>query len=303
MERSPYTYAQCLPDPRLADAVSKAVNGSYTAASRVLPADVNRVTVLDLRGRGITGTAGLGMFTRLVHLSLSGNELTTVEGLEGLSSLRALNLACNRIETFDGACCPSGLTQLAIKGNRIRRIIGAERLPSMISFTAFDQHVEPPALASAPDDGVVTVGAPIGPDGRAIEPTTISGNGVFDSDSGTIIWTGVTSDAELTAEFHARVAIGRTRRGSFGGTIVQRVGNPTVSVTVRFDSKGGGMVVPVVVERGGRIARPADPVKDGYMFLGWSAVDGYATTTDSLFDFERTPIDRGMTLYALWRPD
>ncbi len=66
--------------------------------------------------------------------------------------------------------------------------------------------------------------------------------------------------------------------------------------SVRFESNGGTAVETQSVEAGKTAVRPAEPVKDGYVFGAW-CTDRECT---EFFDFENTEISRDMTLYALW---
>ena len=43
------------------------------------------------------------------------------------------------------------------------------------------------------------------------------------------------------------------------------------NVTVTFDSNGGGEVKSQTIQQGQQVQRPADPVKEGYTFIGWYA--------------------------------
>ena len=46
--------------------------------------------------------------------------------------------------------------------------------------------------------------------------------------------------------------------------------SPAVTnVTVTFDSAGGSEVEPQTIQQGQQVQRPADPVKEGYTFIGW----------------------------------
>ena len=43
----------------------------------------------------------------------------------------------------------------------------------------------------------------------------------------------------------------------------------STNVTVTFDSAGGSPVEPQTIQQGQQVQRPADPVKEGYTFIGW----------------------------------
>ncbi|MEE3342925.1 MAG: InlB B-repeat-containing protein [Bacilli bacterium] len=66
--------------------------------------------------------------------------------------------------------------------------------------------------------------------------------------------------------------------------------------TVTFDTDGGTIINPIVVEHGHTVARPSqDPAKDNKVFGGWFA--DHTKTTE--FDFN-TPITSDTTIYAKW---
>ena len=70
-------------------------------------------------------------------------------------------------------------------------------------------------------------------------------------------------------------------------------------VTVTFDSQGGSKVASQAVEVYKRVARPSDPVREGYVFVGWyTTADGNLTWD---FEDDRVSTD-SMTLYARWKP-
>ena len=62
--------------------------------------------------------------------------------------------------------------------------------------------------------------------------------------------------------------------------------------TVTFDANGGSAVETQKVENGKTASKPADPVKTGYIFLGW-------TLNGEPFDFS-TPVTADITLKASW---
>lgn len=63
--------------------------------------------------------------------------------------------------------------------------------------------------------------------------------------------------------------------------------------TVNFESNGGTSVNDITVATGEKLAAPAVPKKDGYVFAGWTTPDG------QLWDFE-TVITEDITLIASW---
>ena len=66
-------------------------------------------------------------------------------------------------------------------------------------------------------------------------------------------------------------------------------------VTLTFDSKGGPAIDPIVAEGGKTFKMPADPVRDGYVFVGWF--------TDEAFTKQLTYVmpKTNTTAYAKWQ--
>ena len=76
--------------------------------------------------------------------------------------------------------------------------------------------------------------------------------------------------------------------------------SPAVTnVTVTFDSDGGSAVAPQQVLQGQKVQRPADPIKDGYTFIGWynKADLQYINLPEWNFDY---PVFENMELVAQW---
>ncbi len=77
-----------------------------------------------------------------------------------------------------------------------------------------------------------------------------------------------------------------------------RLGNKQ-TYTVQFDSQGGNFISTQYVEVGSKVAKPADPIKDGSVFQGWYIENelwsfvGYVVTEDitltARWQFEYTP--------------
>ena len=73
----------------------------------------------------------------------------------------------------------------------------------------------------------------------------------------------------------------------------------STNVTVTFDSAGGSAVEPQSVPQGQPAQRPADPIKDGYAFIGWydKADLEYSNMPEWNFDY---PVFENMELVAQW---
>ena len=71
---------------------------------------------------------------------------------------------------------------------------------------------------------------------------------------------------------------------------------PVVTHAVTFDSAGGSSVEGQVVADGECAKRPADPVRDGYVFGGW------LTESGAEYDFD-APVTADLALHASWTED
>ena len=65
--------------------------------------------------------------------------------------------------------------------------------------------------------------------------------------------------------------------------------------TVTFETDGGTIMSPAIVETGDKVTKPSNPVKTGYSFEGWYSDNNYTT----LYNFNN-PVDKDITLYAKW---
>jgi len=85
--------------------------------------------------------------------------------------------------------------------------------------------------------------------------------------------------------------------GSVPGIKKDAVVEITTKCTVSFDSCGGSAVEPADAEYGTTVPKPADPVREGYIFTGWYT---NISKTDE-WDFENDVVTEHMTLYAGWK--
>lgn len=71
--------------------------------------------------------------------------------------------------------------------------------------------------------------------------------------------------------------------------------------TIRFDPLGGTGSAERVTDANGKIEWPGDPVREGYVFRGWS--DSAHEPLKHIVDPETIIFDRNTTLYAAWIPE
>lgn len=66
------------------------------------------------------------------------------------------------------------------------------------------------------------------------------------------------------------------------------------TVNIYFDTNGGSTIPMMTLQEGEIIELPEDPVKSGYIFIGWYMDEDF----ENLYNF--TTIDQDITLYAKW---
>ena len=72
-----------------------------------------------------------------------------------------------------------------------------------------------------------------------------------------------------------------------------------INYQVSFETNGGSAIASATVVNGKTIGKPADPTRDGYIFVGWYSDGAFKTT----FEFGAQPITSDLTLYARWSED
>ena len=81
---------------------------------------------------------------------------------------------------------------------------------------------------------------------------------------------------------------------NYGGTSMRML--KKMNYTVSFETNGGEAIDNATVVNGKTAAKPADPVRDGYLFIGWYADAEFKTP----FTFESEGISADTVLYARW---
>ena len=78
--------------------------------------------------------------------------------------------------------------------------------------------------------------------------------------------------------------------------------SPAVTnVTVTFDSNGGGEVKSQTIQQGQQVQRPADPVKEGYTFIGWDDKNDLDNKYYNMPEWNfRYSVTKDMDLVAQW---
>jgi len=71
----------------------------------------------------------------------------------------------------------------------------------------------------------------------------------------------------------------------------------STKATVTFNTNGGGTITSQTIDKGDKATAPANPTKDGFVFLGWYTTQDF---TGDPFDFN-TAINANITLYAKWK--
>jgi uncharacterized repeat protein (TIGR02543 family) len=70
----------------------------------------------------------------------------------------------------------------------------------------------------------------------------------------------------------------------------------TPTYQVAFNTDGGSVVAPQTVAQGGKVTKPKDPAKEGFVFNGWSSDEGLT----ALWDFDTDTVSAAVTLWAKW---
>ena len=143
---------------------------------------------------------------------------------------------------------------------------------------------------------------------KVLSPTEDIGNTPFEVQyrlQGTSDWTATipntagTYDVKITraadgdinpfaCEIPEGLVLTKKRSSSSGAT--------TQTYTAQFDTNGGSAVGKVKTDKNGKIEKPADPTKEGYIFVGWYS-DSKLTKP---FDFS-AELTTNSTLYAKWK--
>lgn len=107
-------------------------------------------------------------------------------------------------------------------------------------------------------------------------------------------WAASTTDAEAGTVLYADEAEVSDLTEDVTLYAIWKVGYKVTFVTSNATTDA------VDVEAGKTVAKPADPVRDGYKFYGWYTKDADGNLASEAYTFEETPVNESFSLYAKW---
>ena len=200
--------------------------------------------------------------TELTHLSCYNNNLTN---LDVTKNTKLVELHCQN----------NGLTNLDLTQNT-----------ELVGLVAYDQIISlPNAVASG---NQLTISNPIRYNNFEVTNISVTGGTISDNN---ITWTELSDESGNAVFSFAHPA----EYGVFSGTVTQpwTTDVPADEYTVTFNSMGGTSIQPQTVDSGNLVTQPANPVKDGYVFVEWQ-LNGVA------YNFT-TPVTSDLNLVAVYR--
>ncbi len=126
--------------------------------------------------------------------------------------------------------------------------------------------------------------------------TAITGDKVTNLAPGTYEVRNAATENNLASLSQTVVIDAGRKPGGSGGSGGGGGSSSSSDYTIRFDSNGGSKVNSQSVDRNDKVREPKDPVKDGYVFMGWYTD---RNLKGDLYDFD-DPVRKSFTLYAKW---
>lgn len=258
----------------------------------------SQVTTLYLKGMGIECLEGLEYFPCLVYLNCENGRLAELD-LNGNPLVESVYCRDNLLSVIDARACMQlqeissdgdvavwrslGGTQGQISGNDIPEdgiqgdtISENSTSENSISENSASENIYPGTDVSGND---ISENKVSGNDisGNDISGNDLSGNGV----------SGNSASGNSTPEKRGRTTTSGT------DTPAQDPGTQAVATyTVTFKPKGGSAVKAQKIAKGGKVKKPADPVRSRYLFKKWY-------NGNKKYDFKKT-VTKDLTLTAKW---
>lgn len=261
----------------------------------------SNLNYLDLRENEIQDAAPLGSLANIHTLDVSLNKISDASPFSRLTNMVRFEAYGNMITDPAPFANLNKLDTLNLRYNQIgdlTRLDGFRGMANLYIVDLTDQVVDLPSLLADKSKTVEVPTTVVDANTGVYAPITdlLTDGGTRREDRHAAVWPSRTAGYyTLVFSYMSALPVGASSTFTYSGW-VQREVNP--SVTVTFDSQGGSPVPSQLLAVNGVIgdAKPANPVKDGYLFVDW--------TTDKagsdVFDFN-TPVGADMTLYAQWR--
>ena len=123
------TISDCVPDAKLADAISSSLRKRSTDV--IQENDIEKMQSLNARHEGIKDLDGIQVFKNITSVQLSDNSISSIEPLRSLTSLTELNLYGNDISEVSALSSLSRLKILGLGDNNIEDVTPLSSLSSL----------------------------------------------------------------------------------------------------------------------------------------------------------------------------
>jgi uncharacterized repeat protein (TIGR02543 family) len=262
-------------------------------------AKLTNLTELELWNNQISDASPLAKLTKLTTLILSGNRISDAGPLAKLTNLTWLTLDGNQVSDVSPLAKLTKLTRLTLDGNQVSDVSPLAKLTKLGANDGWlylgPQSVSLPVAAASS----LSVPTARSVDGSFIKPDKLTpSSGTYDAKTGKASWKGLSGSGDAVLHASTTVTIGEAS-SQFDVTITQPYTPPTAPVVkyaVSFDAQGGSPVASQSVAKGGKATKPADPMRSGYTFNGWTS----DKTGSKPYDFN-TAVTANLTLYAQWK--
>ncbi|EAH3957174.1 internalin, partial [Listeria monocytogenes] len=242
---------------------------------------------LNLYNNQISDISSLSNLTNLTYLYLDHNQISDLSSLSSLTNLVSLNLRQNKISDNSALAGLINLKYLDLANNQISDISNLASLTKLTDLKLTNQKIISPPIMF--QNELVVPNIVKDNTMSLVSPETISNNGSYMQPN--VTWNLASYLNSVSYTFNQSVTIG-PNASVFSGTVYQPLQEATV-YNVTFDVDG--TKTSTTAEAATLIAKPAEPTKEGYAFIGWYD----AKTGGNKWDFstDKMPASH-LTLYA-----
>jgi len=181
-------------------------NNINDAVLRSLTGNLPNLTRLDLRNNNITDISPFAGFTNIEWLELDNNQIVDVSPISGMHNLLRLSLDNNEISNVAPLANLRSLTSLNLRRNEILNVTSLLGLTQLESLQLDTQRI---TLTPILHSNSISIPYPA----NISPPTSISGNGVYDSVAGIITWNALSVHAtQVSFNFSTEITVGNALR-------------------------------------------------------------------------------------------